>query len=143
MAEPLLKKGATGDPVRQLQEALRDLGFYKGPIDGKFGDQTETAVKHLQHDFGLQVDGIVGPATWRILDEADPTRPVVKKGSRGAAVRRVQSRLTAAGFDTGGVDGVFGDRTESAVEKFQHQQGLTVDGIVGPTTWAKIDALGE
>lgn len=143
MAEPLLKKGATGEPVRELQEALSDLGFYDGPVDGKFGDQTESAVKHLQHDFGLQVDGIVGPATWRIIDEADQTKPVVKKGSRGAAVRRVQSRLTAAGFDTGGVDGVFGDRTESAVKAFQSQQGLAADGIVGPTTWAKIDAIGD
>jgi peptidoglycan hydrolase-like protein with peptidoglycan-binding domain len=59
------------------------------------------------------------------------------------AVRRVQKRLTLAGYDTGGVDGIFGARTEQGVKALQRDAGLTEDGIVGPKTWDAIDALGD
>jgi peptidoglycan hydrolase-like protein with peptidoglycan-binding domain len=143
MAEPLLKKGSTGEVVRQLQSALKDLGFDPGAVDGQFGTGTETAVKHFQQDRGITADGIVGEITWRNIDEADQSEPLLKKGSKGNPVRRAQSRMTAAGYDTGGVDGIFGAKTESGVKTFQGDQGLAVDGIVGPATWAKIDALGD
>ena len=52
-------------------------------------------------------------------------------------------RLTLGGYDTGGVDGIFGANTETAVKKFQKDLGLTQDGIVGPETWDKIDSLGD
>ena len=143
MAEPLLKKGASGDAVRQLQEALKGLGYDPGSVDGKFGDRTEAAVKSFQHDQGITADGVVGPVTWRHIDEADHNEPTLKKGSKGNPVRRLQSRLTAAGYDVGGVDGIFGARTESGVKEFQRDNGLTPDGIVGPLTWAKVDALGD
>jgi peptidoglycan hydrolase-like protein with peptidoglycan-binding domain len=58
---------------------------------------------------------------------------VVKRGDRGAAVRKVQSALGIA------VDGVFGAQTEQAVKRFQKGKGLTADGVVGPDTR---DALG-
>ena len=62
------------------------------------------------------------------------TRAVVlKRGDRGAAVRKVQSALGI------GVDGVFGAQTEQAVKRFQKRKGLTADGVVGPATR---DALG-
>lgn len=65
---PVLRLGDRGDAVRQLQERLKGLGFYNGPVDGIFGEQTETAVKQAQTDNNLTVDGIVGPATWGALD---------------------------------------------------------------------------
>ena len=58
-------------------------------------------------------------------------------------MRRAQYRLTAVGYDVGGVDGIFGAKTETGVKKFQQDNGLTADGIVGPQTWAKIDALED
>jgi peptidoglycan hydrolase-like protein with peptidoglycan-binding domain len=58
-------------------------------------------------------------------------------------VRRAQSRLSLAGFDTGGVDGVFGPKTEAGVKALQKATGIAVDGIVGPETWKQIDALGD
>ena len=58
---------------------------------------------------------------------------VVKRGDRGAAVRKVQAALGIA------VDGVFGAQTEQAVKRFQKRKGLAVDGVVGPQTR---DALG-
>jgi peptidoglycan hydrolase-like protein with peptidoglycan-binding domain len=143
MAEPLLKKGSTGEAVKQLQSALKDLGYDVGAVDGKFGTKTEQAVKAFQQDRGIDVDGIVGDITWLNIDEADMSNPTIRKGSKGNPVRRAQKRLTLGGWDTGGVDGIFGSSTESAVKRFQHDQGLTQDGIVGPQTWARIDAIGD
>ena len=143
MAEPLLKKGSTGQPVKDLQQGLKDLGFDPGPVDGSFGSKTETAVKQFQGDRGIAVDGVVGELTWLNLDEADQSEPVLKDGSRGLPVRRAQKRMTLAGYETGGVDGVYGSKTKSAVKKLQQDFGLAQDGIVGPKTWQKIDALGD
>ena len=143
MAEPLLKKGSTGEAVRQLQRALNDLGYDPGDVDGDFGNQTESAVKNFQRDRHLTVDGIVGEITWLNINEADPSTPTLEKGSTGNPVRRAQKRLTLAGYDTGGVDGMFGVRTESAVKHFQIDQGLAEDGIIGSDTWERIDALGD
>lgn len=143
MAEPQLKKGSTGDEVRELQTALKALGYDVGAVDGQFGASTESAVKKFQSDRGIPADGIVGPITWVNIDEADQSEPTLKKGSTGNPVRRLQKRLTLGGWDTGGVDGVFASSTETAVKTFQGDNGLTVDGIVGPNTWAKVDALGD
>ena len=144
MAEPTLQSGSTGEAVRELQTALQETGNDPGPIDGVFGSQTEAAVKAFQAERGITVDGIVGPITWRNIDEfAEFDEPVLREGSTGLPVRRAQSRLTAAGFDTGGVDGVFGPQTESGVRALQQATGVTVDGIVGPQTWQQIDALGD
>ena len=143
MAEPLLKMGSTGEAVRQLQQALKDLGYDPGAVDGQFGSKTEAAVKTFQRDRNLPVDGIVGEVTWLNIDEADTSNPTLKRGSTGNPVRRAQKRLTLAGYDTGGVDGMFDAATESAVKRFQADQGLTDDGIVGPRTWERIDALGD
>ena len=143
MAEPLLKKGSTGEAVRQLQRALKELGYDPGEVDGDFGAKTESAVQAFQRDRGLDVDGIVGEITWLNIDEADTSNPTLRNGSTGNPVRRCQKRLTLGGYDTGGVDGIFGANTESAVRTFQRDQGLTEDGIVGPRTWERIDALGD
>ena len=143
MAEPLLKKGDTGEAVRQLQQALKDLGYDPGAIDGRFGAKTEEAVKAFQRDRHLSVDGIVGEITWLNIDEADTSNPTLRSGSTGNPVRRAQKRLTLGGYDTGGVDGIFGPSTEAAVKRFQRDQGLAADGIVGPRTWERIDALGD
>nr|PZN06670.1 MAG: hypothetical protein DIU64_13570 [Caldicoprobacter oshimai] len=66
---------------------------------------------------------------------------VLKKGSRGESVKKLQQDLKALGFDCGAVDGIFGDKTEAAVKAFQKAYGLTVDGIAGPATLGKIDEL--
>ncbi len=59
---------------------------------------------------------------------------VLKIGSKGTAVKRLQKQLKARGFDPGVIDGIFGAATEAAVLAFQHSEGLLADGIVGPRT---------
>lgn len=70
----------------------------------------------------------------------ETSQPTLRRGSRGSAVMDLQRRLTQAGFNPGPVDGIFGQGTDSAVRAFQRARGLSVDGIVGPNTWA---ALGS
>ena len=59
---------------------------------------------------------------------------ILRTGSRGAGVKRLQRALSVS------VDGVFGPRTHEAVEKFQSDAGLAVDGVVGQRTWAALEA---
>jgi putative chitinase len=75
----------------------------------------------------------------------EPDYPAIRRGSRGAAVLQAQNLLTAHGYDTRGIDGVFGDHTHRAARHFQQAEGLTVDGIIGPLTWAALipDSEGE
>ena len=141
MAEPVLRKGSKDPAVREVQEALRTLHFDPGPIDGVFGAETESAVRAFQQAKEIPVDGVVGRVTWINIDEADQSHPVLKAGATGLPVRRLQSRMSAVGFDTGGVDGRFGAQTEAAVRRLQQNFKLAVDGVVGPKTWDVVDAL--
>ena len=59
-------------------------------------------------------------------------------GAQGADVMKIQQALQLAGFDPGPIDGKFGARTKTAVQSFQSAQGIAIDGIVGPITWARL-----
>lgn len=73
---PLLRSGDRGEWVETLQQALDTLGYEPGPIDGIMGRRTESAVRELQRDHSLKVDGIVGQATWEAV-----TRSLLEMGS--------------------------------------------------------------
>lgn len=60
---PTMRRGDSGDAVRQLQGALGLV------VDGQFGPRTEAAVRQWQRDHGLVPDGIVGPRSWAMLDK--------------------------------------------------------------------------
>ncbi|MEX1027800.1 MAG: peptidoglycan-binding protein, partial [Candidatus Paceibacterota bacterium] len=68
--ERYVRRGARGDHVVRLQQALVELGFQLPGVgvDGRFGPETEQAVRDYQAANGLQVDGIVGPRTMGALD---------------------------------------------------------------------------
>lgn len=66
---PLLRRGSKGQHVGGLQGILVGKSGAKIAVDGDFGPATETAVRNWQRFFGLAVDGIVGPATWKSLLE--------------------------------------------------------------------------
>ena len=69
-------------------------------------------------------------------------RPVLRRGSKGAEVARLQSLLRDLGF-TMAIDGDFGPSTEVAVARFQSERGLEADGIVGPQAWAALEMVEE
>lgn len=63
-----LREGMYGNDVAEVQSVLNRAGFSAGAVDGAFGPQTREAVVRFQRRFGLMPDGVIGPATWRVLE---------------------------------------------------------------------------
>ena len=72
---PTLRNGSRGEYVTYLQTKLIQFGYDVGKTgaDGIFGAKTESAVKQFQKDHGLDADGVVGPATWKAIEEGKQT----------------------------------------------------------------------
>lgn len=150
-----LYSGATGEDVKSLQGRLKELGYYTGAIDGKFGTGTLTAVMAFQRDNKLTADGVAGTQTYAKLfpDSAAPTiqptaTPVptpkpgdttvtLKKNATGLNVLRMQGALALLDYSPN-VYGTYDNTTVAAVKEFQTRNGLTADGIAGPNTLAKL-----
>ncbi|MBU9713301.1 peptidoglycan DD-metalloendopeptidase family protein [Evansella tamaricis] len=124
-----------GDQVRRFQNQLLAVGekLPKYGADGIFGDETEGAVRSFQKRRNIQVDGIIGPETRRELQEARPNyRRMLRlknpfmKGNDVKAIQRVVGTKD---------DSLYGPKTEQKLIKYQNQNHLLVDGIVGPQTW--------
>ena len=65
--EPALHNGSQGEKVWQLQERLKELGYYTGEVDGQFGPGTREAVVAFQKKNGLDADGLAGEETQKVL----------------------------------------------------------------------------
>ena len=101
-APVLLARGAGGDRaggsgrVRALQRQLHAVGVGPGPVDGRFGPQTEAAVRRFQRADGLAVDGIVGPHTTRRLARHDkPAAAPPRRTTETPTARRHTQRPRA------------------------------------------------
>lgn len=91
-------------------------------------------VKEVQSAFGATVDGAAGQETMSMTVTLS-----AKKNPTHKAVKAVQKRLKSLGYEeVGNADGVAGPKFTSAVAHFQQDHGCTVDGIIGPQTWAKL-----
>ena len=161
LAKNVIRKGSQGQDVTFLQQKLAEVGLYNGPINGKFGLLTESAVKRFQLKNGLQADGIVGNNTWSKLEQHNisggqypyfgnpnqvPGLPdrfanlpsyykvYVKKGDSGSKVKYIQEELKFRGFYQGKVDGIYGLQTEDAVKSFQASRNLALTGLVDEAT---------
>lgn len=155
---PLLRLGSRGTAVRELQRKLLAAGYEHMGVDGIYGPSTRGAVMALQRDHRLVVDGICGPNTWAVVDrlagsggggggdtatESSGSHPLLRSGSRGSAVTRLQRTMRANGYWHTGNDGVYGHTTAQAVMAVQKVHGLARDGVCGPNTWAVIDRLNR
>jgi N-acetylmuramoyl-L-alanine amidase len=136
--------GARGGAVADLQRRLAALGLPATPDDDAvFGAGTKSAVEAFQHQRGLRVDGVCGPQTWAAVVEAG-VRPgdrflyLRRPMLRGDDVADLQRRLSALGFDTGRVDGIFGELTAKALAEFQRNTALPVDAILGASTMREL-----
>lgn len=141
-----LRNGDHGAGVRDLHQRLVAAGFVDvGDLD-TFDDHTEKALREFQASRKLVEDGICARQTWTALVDADHRlgdRMIYLRSpmTRGDDVTELQHRLGRLGFDAGWLDGIFGPDTERAVRDFQHNQGLTADGVVGRETVAALDRL--
>lgn len=66
-----VKYGMRGESVQMVQKMLADAGYYKGTVDGVFGNNTLEAIKNFQLSNGLIPDGIVGQETFRFLNRTE------------------------------------------------------------------------
>ena len=121
------------------ESKMQHIGFYCGNgyvihCSGVVKKQTLKAYPWTHFGILTGMEGDVPVPT--------PTMQTLRKGSRGEYVTLMQTKLIQLGYDLApyGADGKFGNTTYNAVIKFQHDRGLTPDGIVGQKTW---EALNE
>ena len=148
--------GSQGDDVRKMQTVLRQKGFYKGRVDGKFGPSTKKAVIAFQKSVSITADGKPGNKTLTALYHGssainDDGSSNVKAslnikdphsicyGMSGQRVRALQQALRTAGYYNAAIDAKFGDNTLNAVIRFQKDHGLKADGIAGVKTQNKLN----
>lgn len=136
----ILTKGSRGAAVTRLQSMLQTLGYLSDKPDGKFGTNTKNAVAAFQKIYGLTPDGIVGAETKKAITTVYNryNKGILMQGSRGDAVKTLQSNLQKLGYLSGKADGIFGAKTKQAVIEFQKTCGLNPDGIVGSATKSAI-----
>ena len=99
----ILKKGMSGESVVVLQDNLRSLGYFNVGSTGYFGDITNNAVRRLQENGGIQVDGIVGNQTFGLIDKLFNNKTVTT--SRGGSDRTEETDYLMPWF--GGVNNFF------------------------------------
>ena len=136
-----LKSGNVSDAVRDMQSALRELGYYEGEADGVFGDGTRRAVMAFQTANGLAATGEADRAMLLLLHEGQTLTwqdfiagKLCQRGDSGVGVRSLQRRLKQMGYYEGECTDAFGEETQLAVQRFQEQNGLEVTGVADEAT---------
>lgn len=132
----------------------RSNNFEPEDYAGKSGHETHLHASVGNGPDGRSTTGYDNTTSWKIknLKDGKPSTPTnprqpstgtgklgdkmpqVKRGAKGATVRRLQALLTAAGYKTS-IDGIFGAQTERQLRAFQTKHAKPVDGIAGPITW--------
>jgi len=152
MTVTILQRGDQGPAVQEVRDRLVRLGLLSpnaSAAEDVFDDILLAALRYFQQTRGLTVDGVVGPRTFRRLEEAR-----WKLGDRilsfapghlihGEDVAQLQQRLIELGFALDRVDGIFARSTDTVVREFQRNVGLEVDGIVGPQFFKAIARLAR
>ena len=146
-----IRENSSGATVSKVQTELKALGYYYGQITGNAGPKTVAAIKSFQSKNGLTADGIAGPQTIAKIDAAYEAKggsssgsgssaSGLKLNSKGTDVRNLQQDLTTLGYYWAEITGNFGAKTETAVKRFQEENGLTADGVAGTKTLNAIAA---
>ncbi len=130
----VLNQGSKGAQVTALQNRLKDLRYYQGPIDGVYSQDVWSAVWRYQRDVGLKTDGIAGPQTLSKLGLQTPAardpRKALTVGDRGDTVRAVQNALKNLKYYDGEVTGVYDNKLWHAVWYYQRDKGMAITGMV-------------
>jgi peptidoglycan hydrolase-like protein with peptidoglycan-binding domain len=132
---------------KEVQRHLKELGVYSGAVDGIWGRDSQEALERFQQTRGLQVTSNLNQATLatmglkpaELLSLGDQTgamagRDVPGRALNAEAVRTIQGRLKQIGLYSGDADGIWGDSTQAALERFQRDRGLQASGRLDPNT---------
>jgi peptidoglycan hydrolase-like protein with peptidoglycan-binding domain len=138
-----LRRGSEGPEVQRLQEELADIGYLTraqlltGP--GKFGPQTEAALKNFQRDNHIDAGGALDAETQAAFTELNTG---VRTGSRGNVVRGLQDRLVEVGAltvaEVASGPGIFGPKTDAALKTFQRNHGIDPTGVLTDETYQSL-----
>ncbi|MCC5635754.1 peptidoglycan-binding protein [Nostoc sp. CHAB 5844] len=137
----LQQVGSRGTEVTNIQQCLKNLGYFTGPVTGRFASLTQKAVIGFQKAKGLTVDGIVGVNTQQALQQScqsgtssGSTNGQLRVGSRGQAVSQLQQNLRQLGYFNGPKTGYFGSQTRQALIRFQQASRIPANGVFDSRT---------
>jgi peptidoglycan hydrolase-like protein with peptidoglycan-binding domain len=137
--------------IRAIQQALERQGLKVGAADGVWGERTTSAIGNFQRARGMPASGVPDAHTLAALGllPGSTDRPAPVRDGQSpraadldpAAIRMIQQALTQRGFDNGTPDGIWGDRTVSALRDFQRTRGLEPGGEPDVHTLAALGLL--
>ncbi len=136
---PTLREGDRSPSVPVLQCLLGQRHLLRSDTPSRYYSSTARDVTALQRSFGLRATGVVDRRTWVVLLSAG-SRPLLKYGSAGDAVRRLQRALAAAGSPGVSGTGVFEEHTRAAVVRYQRDHDLPATGVVSADVWRLLQA---
>ncbi len=123
--------------VLATQRELAALGYYKGPVDGRYGPATRNAIIAFQKQAELPITGRPDQKTLdrlmyerKLANAARFTASLPPEKVDVAQVRKVQERLARLGYHPGAVDGRIGAKTRMAIRQFQKDRGLPATGRI-------------
>lgn len=124
---PPLSGAAQYEAVRGVQSGLAELGYYRGPIDGIDGPETQQAILRYQGDRGLQRDGMIDDQlVGSINGDLSARTYSSNEASQNQRVGRVQSALSRLGYYDGRIDGQLDRDTRQAIVSYRRERGLQV-----------------
>ncbi len=165
-------QSVSSDFLQRVQQRLGDRGYDVGPVDGMWGDSTQSALRNFQRDQGLSQSGQLDRQTLAALgiqppgqqagmgagqqrqmqrQQTEPYRPIQQRGQQQGmmmqsvspdVVQDIQRNLQDRGYDVGQVDGMWGRRTAQALRSFQRDQDIQASGRIDQRTLAAL-GLGE
>lgn len=165
-------QSVSSDFLQRVQQRLGDRGYDVGPVDGMWGDSTQSALRNFQRDQGLSQSGQLDRQTLAALgiqppgqqarmegsqqqqmrrQQTEPYRPIQQRGQQQGmmmqsvspdVVQDIQRNLQDRGYDVGQVDGMWGRRTAQALRNFQRDQDIQASGRIDQQTLAAL-GLGE
>jgi peptidoglycan hydrolase-like protein with peptidoglycan-binding domain len=142
---PRLKAPSKGKVPNAAQVAvlkclLKEQGVFHGKVKGAWTGRLTKAVKAWQQRLGLGRTAMFSRTAWMTLLSAGPT-PVLNLGSTGEDVRRVQRALNAASPHLKlTINGIYDTATQAAVLAWQTKNTIAENGVVGPASWAALQA---
>ncbi len=126
--------------VSALKCLLKEKGVFKGHVKGAWSGRLTKSVKKWQRQVGLRRTAMFSRSAWMTLLSAGPAT-VLNLGSAGEDVRRVQRALNAASAKSKlPISGTFDTVTQAAMIAYQAKNGIAENGVVGPASWAALQA---